>query len=536
MSADLVLTNGHVVTMDPARPRATAVALRDGRIVAVGDDDGIRALRASGAEWLDLDGRTLTPGLIDAHVHFQWFSLSRRQIDLFEVPSLGEAVARVAARAAVASAEDAWLVGRGWTQELWPGRRFPTAADLDAVTGRLPVLLHHKSGHAAWVNSAALRRAGITATTADPPGGQIGRDAAGAPSGVLFEDAIDLVARCVPAPTPATVAEAMREAIPACWAVGLVGLHDFDGSTSFAALQALHRDGELGLRVVKNIRAAYLRQALELGLRSGFGDDWLRIGGIKIFADGALGPRTALMIQPYEGEPANRGIAVTDREEMRDLVSRASAGGWSLTIHAIGDRANHDVLDVYAAVRADEAARGVRPAHRRHRIEHVQVLHPADRRRLAELDVIASMQPTHATSDMEMADRYWGERARYSYAWRTLLESGATLVFGSDCPIEPIDPLLGIYAAVTRRRPDGSHAPDGWYPEERLTLAETLRAFTWAAAYTSGQEARAGRVAPGYLADLTIFDRDIFAAEPAELREAGIAGTIVDGVFRYRDL
>ena len=533
MIATLVLTNGQIHTMDPERPRVSAVAIRGNEIIAAGDDDEMKALLMPEGEWIDLGGRAVTPGLVDAHVHFQWYALNLQRIDLFEVPSLDEALRRVQA-AAEEMDRGGWLQGRGWTQDVWPSRAFPTAADLDRVAPDVPVYLIHKSGHAAWANSRALKLAGVTAGTPDPDGGQIQRDEQGRPSGVLFETAMNLVSEQIPEPTVAEVADAMRAAQEQCWQLGLTGIHDFDGRTSFQALQTLHRDSELGLRVVKNVPAYLLEHAVGLGLRSGLGDDWLRIGGVKIFADGALGPRTAYMIEPYEGEPDNRGIAVTDKEEMMAIADEASANGLSLTIHAIGDRANHDVLDVYEAVRDAERAEGRPPL--RHRIEHVQVIHPADKDRLAELDVIASMQPSHATADMEMADRYWGERARYSYAWRTMLESGATLVFGSDAPIESIAPLPGLYAAVARRRPDGAPGPEGWYPEQCLTLAEAVHAFTRAAAITSGQEARQGSITPGRLADLTIFDRGIFSAPAEALLKTEIAGTIVGGAFKYRSL
>ena len=255
---------------------------------------------------------------------------------------------------------------------------------------------------------------------------------------------------------------------------------------------------------------------------------------MKIFADGALGSKTAAMIAPYEGEPDNVGIVVTDKEEMLERAREAAAGGLSLTVHAIGDRANHDVLDVYEQLRRDEVGRP--GPHPRHRIEHVQVLHPGDLNRLAELNVIASMQPIHATSDMVMADRYWGERARFSYAWRTMWDSGALVVFGSDAPVERIDPLPGLHAAVTRRRADGHPGPEGWFPEQRLALWQAIYAFTGAAARTSGQEKTQGMIAPGKLADLTIFDRDPFAAPAEELLETRIAATMVDGVFRHRTL
>jgi hypothetical protein len=418
---------------------------------------------------------------------------------------------------------------------VWEGRRFPTAKILDTVTPQGPAHLKHKSGHASWANSQALRTAGITAETPDPPGGEIQRDREGQPTGIFFETAIDLIQKHVPDESPGELADAMRQAQQNCWRYGLVGVHDFDGADCFRAFQILQQAGDLGIRVVKNIPCALIDHAVALGLRSGYGNEWLRIGGIKIFADGALGPMTALMIDPYEGQPDNRGITVVDKEEMMEIASKSSANHLSVTVHAIGDRANHDVLDVYEAVRGEEAARGLTGRKLRHRIEHAQILHPDDIRRFAELDIIASMQPIHATSDMIMADSYWGERARTSYAWRALLETGVTLVFGTDAPVERLDPLPNIYAAVNRRRPSGEYAPDGWYPEEKLTLEETIHGMTYAAAYTAGNEANSGSISPGKLADLTIFDRDIFAIDPLELDEIGIAGTVINGEFKYRD-
>jgi len=531
MPASLVMTNGHIFTLDPAQPKATAIAIRNGRIMAAGDDDAMKDLLGRNGEWIDLGGRFVTPGLIDAHVHFQHFALGLQDIDLDGAMALEDVLAQTAAFAEQYP-DQAWLQGWGWSQDTWANRAFPTATDLDAVISDRPVNLLHKSGHAAWVNSAALKLAHIDATTPDPPSGQIQRDAAGNPTGILFEDAIDLITAHIPRKTPAEIATAMKKAQAYCWSVGLTGLHDFDGRDCFLALQMLREEGALGLRVVKNIPVYRMEYALGVGLRSGFGDDWLRIGGVKIFADGALGSRTAAMIAPYEGEPDNLGIVVTEKEEMLEKARQANAGGLSMTIHAIGDRANHDVLDVYELLRREE--RDLHRPHLRHRIEHAQVLHPSDLSRLAELNVIASMQPIHATSDIDMADRHWGTRARYSYAWRTIRDSGALVVFGSDAPVERIDPLPGIHAAVTRRRANGYPGPEGWYPQERLTMAEALHAFTTAAAITSGQEDRQGSIAPGKMADLTIFDQDLLTTPADELPDVGIAGTVVDGVFRHR--
>lgn len=526
-----VLKNGRMYSQDRFRPAVQAVAIISGRILAIGSDDEMMAIAGSGADIIDLDGRCATPGLVDAHVHFQSFSLSLSQIDLAGSESVNDALARVAA-AAGNDPGNHWLEGRGWNQAEWPDARFPTAAELDAITGPRPALLVHKSGHAAWANSQALYLASINSNTADPAGGQIQRDASGRPTGILFETATDLLDDVVPWPSEDRITKAMRLGQQACLRAGLTGVHDFDGRTCFRALQSLHEGGELAFRIVKNIPVRYLDHAIGVGLRSGFGDDWLRIGGVKMFADGALGPRTAAMLAPYEGEPENTGIVVTDKEEMIEHARRASAAGLSLTVHAIGDRANHDVLDVYATVRAEEQARGGSTL--RHRIEHFQIAHPSDFQRLAALNVVASMQPIHATSDMDMADRHWGDRARNSYAWRRVLEAGGLLAFGSDAPVDPIEPLAGIHAAVTRRRADGSPDPEGWYPQQRLSIDEAIRGFTMGPAETSGQQRHLGSISPGKLADLTVFERDIYRIAPEELLNVKIAGTMVGGSFKYR--
>jgi len=532
MDEILLLTNGRIYTMDVDHPYSTTLAIRDGRILDVGDDGLLSEFEGQKGEIVDLGDRCVIPGLVDSHVHFQNFSLARRRVDLDFAESFEEVLQRIAAYAADdRHIEDSgWLRGWGWTQGSWAEGRFPAAADLDQIVPNVPALMTHKSGHAVWVNTKALRMARITSETPDPPGGEIQRDGHGQPTGVLFEDAMDLVYDLIPEPPQNELVEAMRDAQEYCWEAGLTGIHDFDGKNCFLALQQLHKNGELNFRVVKNIPVALLEHAVGVGLQSGFGDEWLRIGGIKIFADGALGPRTAAMVEPYDNDPGNYGIVVTEKEEMMAAATKASTNGLSVTIHAIGDRANHDVLDVYEAVRKQEG----KGKKLRHRIEHVQLLHPNDLHRLAELDIIASMQPLHATSDMKMADANWGDRARYAYAIRTMLDSGAAVVFGSDAPIEKIDPLPGLHAAVTRRRADGQPGYQGWYPEQRLTIEEAVRGFTTAAAFTSGQEGRLGSITPGKLADLSIFDQDIFKMPADELLEAGVAGTIVGGTFRYR--
>ncbi len=526
-----ILYNANLYTLDPHQPRATALAVRDGQILAVGADAPVRALAEPCTRQVDVQGRAVLPGLTDAHLHFDWYAFGLQDVAA-ETDTLAACLERVAAKAQ-ATPPGAWLQGYGWNHNTWGrGGAFPTAADLDRAAPAHPVFLQAKSGHAAWVNSAALHAAGLSAETADPPGGQLVRDAQGRPTGILLEAAMDLVRRCLPERTAAELADAMAPAQARAWQVGLTGVHDFDGPRSLAAWQQLRERGQLGLRVVKQVPGQYLSQALDLGLRSGFGDDWLRLGQVKVFMDGALGPRTAALFEPYAGEPDNRGLALLDKEELHDLARRAAAGGLALSVHAIGDRANHDVLDVFEALR--RAAPGGAPP-LRHRIEHVQLLHPADYPRLGALGVVASMQPLHATSDMVMADAYWGPRCSGAYAWRTQLSAGAVLAFGSDCPVENFNPFWGLHAAVTRRRADGAPHPEGWYGEQRLSVEEAVRAFTQGAAYAGHLEDRLGRLAPGYLADLIVIDRDIFTVDPMAIRDTQVLGTMVGGAWKYTD-
>ena len=527
-----ILFNGNIITLDERRPRASALAISYGRLVALGDDSEMRRLAGQETQTVNLNGKTVLPGLADAHLHWQAQSEALRSVNVFEVSSKELALERVAERAGMTAAGQ-WITGQGWAQDLWHDRAFPNRADLDAAAPANPVFLSAKSGHAGWANSAALRAAGITDSTPDPEGGQILRDADGSANGILLETAMELLQERIPKPTPDQLADMMAEAQDLALRSGLTMIHDFDEPSCLVALQILREREQLALRAVKQINQAWLDAALDTGIRRGFGDDWIRIGALKLFADGALGPKTALMFEPYEGEPDNFGMAVVDKEEMVELVSKASEYGLPASIHAIGDKAVHDVLDVFEHVRGEEAARGERAGSRRHRIEHVQIIHPGDVGRLAQLDIIASMQPIHATSDMYTADRYWGARNEYAYNPRLQLDMGARVAFGSDAPVEPFDPLLGIHAAITRQR-DGQ-PEGGWHPGARLSLDETLRGFTQGPAYAAGMEDRLGMLRPGYLADLIVLDGDITRVEADAIPELNVLGAMVDGVWRYRD-
>ncbi len=533
MPADLIITNAVVYTMNPAQPTATAFAVRDGKFLAVGDNTTIEALGGPQTKTVDLGGASVLPGLCDAHIHFTHYALGLQRIDIFEVPSLQEMQQRVAAKVQTTPASS-WLTGWGWNQTLWPDKRFPTRQDLDVVAPDHPVLLHEKSGHSAIANTLALRLAGLDANTPNPAGGEIVHDASGQPTGLLLEGpAIDLVGRCMPEPSAEEIDAAVLAAQRNAHRFGLVAIHDLDGKRGFECFQRLRLRGQLRLRTVTHVAMDQLASALGVGLHAGLGDEWLRVGGLKLFADGALGPRTAAMIEPYEGEPDNYGITLVDKEEMIDMARRASAAGLPTIIHAIGDRANHDVLDVLASVRQQENEQGILRDQRRHRIEHVQLLHPNDVPRLAALDVIASVQPIHATQDMFNVDAYWGKRGALAYAFRTLVNTGARLAFGSDAPVETPNPFVGIHAAVTRQRANGAPDPQGWHPTEKLTVAEAVAAYTTGAAYAESWEKQMGAITPGNYADFIVPDRDIFTCEPTAIKDTTVRLTVVGGLTVY---
>jgi len=527
-----VLYNARVYA--PASEAAvTAIVIDHGKIVWMGDDAQARAISAphfGHIEMQDMGGRSLWPGLTDAHIHLQHYAASLQMIHC-ETPTQAECLRRVAERAA-ATPPGRWIRGHGWTQNDWGEEGFGSARQLDAAAPRSPVYLTAKSLHAAWANSAALQAAGISRATPNPPGGVIQRDAQGEPTGILFESAMELVEQAIPAASQEEITRAIDEAQASLWRMGLTGVHDYDRAECFTALQMLEQRGRLKLRVVKGIPLEDLPHAAALGLRSGFGSDRLRIGAVKLFADGALGPSTAAMLQPYENQPDNTGILLLDNEQIYEYGQQAVSHGISMAIHAIGDRANHEVLLAYANLRRFEQEHGL-PAYR-HRIEHVQMLHPQDYNRLSELSVIASVQPIHATSDMHAADRHWGSRSEGAYAFRTLLQNGTALCFGSDAPVESPNPFLGIHAAVTRRRSDGTPGPDGWYPPQRLTLQEALSGFTTGPAYAAGLEDRLGRLAPGFFADLIVLDQDPFHLPPEDLHQLQPSATMIGGEWVWQ--
>ncbi len=522
MKADLILKNGVIHTLDkPAQ--ASALAAAGGRIVAIGSDSVVSGLAGRSTQVIDLGGRCVVPGMIDAHLHLGWFGLSLAMVSLDDAASLDDCLERVRVFPRTPAG---WIRGSGWNHPAWRAPVLPDRRSPDGLAPDNPVILTRKDGHSIWVNTLALKLAGVNGETPDPFGGTIDRDPAnGEPTGILRENAMDLVRRIVPAPGLSEIEQALLLAQERALAVGLTGVHTMEGADVFAALQNLERAGKLVLRVCQSIPKDNLQKAIALGLRSGFGSDRLRIGGVKLFADGSLGSATAAMLTDYEGQPGQRGVATLTKDELRELVGTACAAGIAPVTHAIGDRANRDVLDVYEEAMSS-APRPALP----YRIEHVQLLQPPDVARLARLGVVASMQPIHCTSDRDTAARLWGERCRYAYAWRSLLEHGALLAFGSDCPVETLDPLAGIYAAVTRQRADELQVAP-WYPQECLTPAQALSAYTQGAAVAAGEGAIKGTLAPGKLADMVVLAKDILAIASQEILTTEVEMTIVGGAL-----
>ena len=524
-----ILHNAKIYTQDRKTPTATALVIDDhaplaGRILAIGSDTEILDSFSHRAKIQDMQGAVILPGLTDAHIHFRYYAHSLSKIDIFEA-SKAETLRRVAERAKN-SPPGKWVLGHGFNQNNW-AEGFPTASDLDEVAPNNPVLLTSASLHSAWCNTVALKTAGITVATPDPKNGRIGRKENGEPDGMLFETSEHLVSKFVPKPSLHDDMEAMKVAQKQLWQYGLTGIHDFDRISCFKALQELHKSGDLKLRVSKTLPLEQLEPIIESGIRTGFGDDLLRIGGIKVFADGALGPQTAAMLEGYELDKENVGMLFLDGEEFFEKASMAANSGLSMTVHAIGDQANHEMLKGFDQLRKYEKANHL--PHLRHRIEHVQLLHPDDFDKFSNLDIIASMQPIHATDDMDMADKYWGERAQNSYAWQTLKKKGARLAFGSDAPVDSPNPFWGIHAAVTRQRPDGYPNLDGWQSNERLSVEDAIAGYTTRPAFAAEMESHLGKLGSGYLADLIVLNDDPYTCDPTQLREIKPQATMVGG-------
>ena len=470
----------------------------DGRILAVGAR--ARSAAGRGAEVVRLRG-TAWPGLIDSHIHLEGLAGRHMILDLTGSRSLEDALGRIE-RWSKSLPKTAWVVGAGWYNDLWPDPAFPTRRQLDRAAGGRPAYMRRKDGHSTWASSAALNLAGLDRGSPDPVGGVIDRDENGEPTGMLRELAMDLVERLPPPPSDADLDAAMSRALGALVRVGLTGVHAMDSARGFRSLQRLHAKGKLPLRVTYNLPLADLEYAERIGVRSGWGDAWLRFWGVKAFLDGSLGSRTAEMLD-------GSGTPRISQADLADMIERCVRAELNVCLHAIGDGAVRRALDALQP-------RARAWSHWRPRIEHAQCVHPKDMKRFARAGVIASMQPIHAVADRELADAIWPAVAANAYAWRALEKAGARLAFGSDAPVEKANPLLGIEAATIWRR------RARWHPELALTAASALRAYTSGAAYAAGMEDQVGALKPGLLCDMTVVDG------------GEVAATVVAGRVRWR--
>jgi predicted amidohydrolase YtcJ len=526
-AASLVIENGKVWTVNEAQPQAEAVACLGKQIVAVGTNAAIRQWIGPETQVIDLAGKLVLPGFNDAHVHFFSGGEGRAGVQLRDTKSEDEFRARIAAFAAE-QPTGRWITGGSWDHENWHPARLPTRQLIDAVSAGHPVFVSRLDGHMALANSQALQLAGITRDTPDPPGGTIVRDPSGEPTGVLKDAAMERVDQVIPRRSEDQIAEAVRAAMRYAAENGVTSVQDMSAAPAILRVyEALLARGELTVRISGHQPLAQWERLAAIGLHADFGGEKLHIGGLKGFADGSLGSTTALLFEPYLDAPNTSGLANSEmipESKMLDHILEADRAGLQIAVHAIGDKANHIILGMY-----EEAERRNGPRDRRFRIEHAQHLLRDDIPRFAKLHVLASMQPYHCIDDGRWAEKRIGpQRAQTTYAFRALLNSGAMLAFGSDWPVAPMVPLMGIYAAATRRTLDGKH-PDGWVPEQKISVAEAITAYTMGSAYASFDEKIKGSIEPGKLADMVVVSEDILSIPPEEIEKAQVEMTVFDG-------
>ncbi|HEY8228662.1 MAG TPA: amidohydrolase [Pyrinomonadaceae bacterium] len=530
LAPDMIIVNALIHTMDPARPTAEAIAILGNRIVAVGSDSEIRKLAADKTRVIDAKKRLVLPGFNDAHVHFLSGGFQLSSVDLRDANTPEEFAERIRRFASNLPA-GRWITGGDWDHERWPTAQLPTKELIDRHTPNTPVFVNRLDGHMALANSLALKLAGVTSQTADPPGGVIVRDAKGEPTGILKDAAQSFVWKVVPDSSFEEKLDAARAATNYAAQLGVTSVQDMSAGADVSVYQALLDRGELKTRIYAMTPLPAWERLARAGIRAHFGSEMLRVGGLKAFADGSLGSTTALFYDPYKDAPTTSGIASDEMYPEGSMLKRvhdADRAGLQILIHAIGDRANDLILSIFEQVEKENGARD-----RRFRIEHAQHLRPQDIPRFARDKVIASMQPYHAIDDGRWAEKRIGkERAKTTYAFRSLLDSGATLAFGTDWTVAPLNPMLSIYGAVTRRTLDGKN-PNGWIPEQKISVQETVRAYTVGSAYAEFQDQIKGTIATGKLADVVILSSDIFQIDPVEIEKVKVLMTIMDGRVVY---
>lgn len=526
------MVNGYTLDSAGKLQRFEALLIEDGKVLATGSREAMQT-RAGDAQVVDGKGKTLLPGLIDAHGHVMGLGIAAMQVDLVGSESLDAALARIRASAKGDQAQAAWVQGRGWNQVIWKLGRFPTAKELDGAVDARPAWMERVDGHAGWANTAALRAAGIDRKTPDPQGGRIERDAEGNPTGVLIDAAMDLVYKKIPPMSADQQRQALAKALAQMASVGLTGVHDAGIDTqTFDLYKQFADEGKLSARIYAMIGGTGkdFDTISRNGPLLGYGDDMLSVRSVKLYADGALGSRGAAMLAPYSDDPKNSGLLFSTPDELGSMFDKALGKGYQVCIHAIGDKGNREALDVFAAAyQKDGGYRALR-----NRIEHAQVVALDDILRFKELDLIASMQPTHATSDMNMAeDRVGAERIQGAYAWQRFLKQGTHIAGGSDFPVESSNPFLGLHAAVTRQDLLGK-PPGGWHADQRMSRIEALRAFTLDAAYAAHQEKTLGTLEPGKWADFILVDQDFFEVDPLLIGKTQVLSTWVAGKQVYQ--
>lgn len=529
--ADLVLTNGDVYTVDSAHPRAQAIAIRGEEVVAVGSTEEMRTWTGSQTHIINLHGQFAMPGFNDAHTHLASAGMAKLTVNLEGTKSLAEFQQRI--RAALKNYKPGeWITGSGWDHTLWPEKRFPTRWDLDAVSKDRPMIFSRVDGHVAVANSLALKISGITKDTPDRPGSHIVRDEkTGEPNGMLEEDAaMSMVYRHVPPPTDKFRTRAIELALADAVSHGVTSIQDYSTWKDFLIYRELKNEGKLPLRITEWLTFTEPLSQLEEERHEGSTTDpWLKTGTLKAFMDGSLGSRTAAMLAPYSDDPSTSGILRMNPAELNKMSIERDRAGFQLNFHAIGDRANRVALDAFAAVLA---ANG--PRDRRDRIEHAQIVAPQDFARFAQLHVIASMQPVHLLDDQRWAmARIGPERSKGAYAWNTMRKDGVRLAFGTDYPVESIDPLRGLYECATRELPEGGPA-GGWEPQEKLPLDVCIYDYTAASAYAEFEETHKGQIKPGMFADIVVYPIDITSVHPAELLHTSPEMTITGGRVVYQ--
>ena len=518
----LAVVNARIWTGDPSRPWETAVAVSGDRIVSVGSTAAIRKLAGSGARVVDANGQMVVPGFIDSHVHFVTSGMNLSSVQLRDAKTPAEFISRIAAFARTAPT-GAWITGGDWDHMNWGGE-LPRREWIDSVTGDRPVWINRLDGHMSLANSAALRAGEVTRETKDVAGGEIVRDARGEPTGILKDNAQSLVGRREPDPTPAQADFALDTAMKYVAERGVTSIHNMGSWWEVAIFERARAAGRLRTRIYAAVPISSWERLRDTIAKRGRGDDWLRIGALKGFVDGSLGSHTAAMLAPFSDSPTDSGFFVTSRDRLYQMTSGADRAGLQVLVHAIGDLAIRTQLDVFEQVARENGARD-----RRFRIEHAQHIAPSDIPRFAALGVIPSMQPYHAIDDGRWAEKVIGpERAKGTYAFRSLKDAGATLAFGSDWFVAPPTPLEGIYAAVTRRTLDDRN-PNGWVPEEKITVEDALRAYTMGSAYAGFDEKKKGSIERGKLADFVMIDRDLTKIAPETIKDARVMMTVVGG-------